>query len=229
MFKIINTSAYPQNINISIPLELKTSNSLSCFNKPKPIDPSFQIYIIYLDGRNVSHYVTQNTLIQDLKYTIISQIGLTKDDIRLTYQNKELQQNLTLKQLDINSGSTLYLKLILKGGMYRQNYQDTFPNANGQNFDIKGNLLNESNIFDSFLNDDNETSVENSGRKIKIPIKNPRKMHIEVNHKVGDDSREIDDEYTLDLQNFDDSIQTHLKPSLKFLADNDTTIINKLP
>jgi hypothetical protein len=76
------------------------------------------IYIKHLDDTKERFVVTPQCTIEMLKEMIRDTCGFSIDQQRLVHGGKDLFNERTIQDYDIESGSTIFLMLRLRGGMF---------------------------------------------------------------------------------------------------------------
>jgi hypothetical protein len=76
----------------------------------------FEIFVKTLTGKTLDLYVSHNDTIGYVKYLVQIQEGILAQDQRLIYAGKQLEDNRTIGDYNIEKESTLHLVLRLRGG-----------------------------------------------------------------------------------------------------------------
>lgn len=79
---------------------------------------SFQIFVKTLTGKTITLDCQSTDKISDIKTKINSQEQIPTENQRLVFSGKQLEDNMTLNEYNIESQSTLHLVLRLKGGSF---------------------------------------------------------------------------------------------------------------
>ncbi len=74
------------------------------------------IFIKTLTGRTITVEAKPNSSIAEIKAKIKEKEGVPVDQQRLIFQDRQLEDNATISDYNIQADSTLYLMLRLRGG-----------------------------------------------------------------------------------------------------------------
>lgn len=81
---------------------------------------NFHLNIHMLTGKNIIIHCESYDTVGYLKLQIQKKEGILPDDQRLIFAEKQLESYKTIDQYNIQTGNTLYLVLLLLGGMYSE-------------------------------------------------------------------------------------------------------------
>ena len=83
---------------------------------PQTNVPSGQVFIKTLTGQSIAIDYRSDLTIEEVKETINSRDGIPVNQQRLIYQGKQLDNDQTLSDYNIQENSTIHLVLQVKGG-----------------------------------------------------------------------------------------------------------------
>ena len=95
---------------------IKNESNIYLGFKDEKIGLGYKIFIKTLTGKTITLEVYPNYTIELLKQIINEKENIRADDQRLVFSGRQLSDNLTLSQYNIEKGSTIQLILRLRGG-----------------------------------------------------------------------------------------------------------------
>ena len=75
------------------------------------------IFVENLQGKTLNFDVDSSLTVQDLRELIQAKDGIPPEEQRIIFFRKQLEDDLTLSDYNVQRGSTLHLKMTLNGGM----------------------------------------------------------------------------------------------------------------
>jgi hypothetical protein len=130
--------------------ELFDYDSLRISSKEKTKDSKTTMQICTLTGKRVQLPYSSNLTIAEVLYLIHEIEGIPIDQMRLVYSGKQLERNdeQSLENHNISHGSTLYLLLRLRGGMFMEATSGNIDYNNMENVNVD---IDFDNDFDNDL------------------------------------------------------------------------------
>ncbi len=102
--------------NFTAPAENTQQNATQ--NTQQNANENMQIFVKTLSAKNITLDCQKSTTIRELKEMIHSKEAIPVEQQRLIFSGKQLEDDNTLADHNIDSLSTLHLVLRLKGGIY---------------------------------------------------------------------------------------------------------------
>jgi len=117
-----NISALYQSENgASCPNTASFSPSLLSKSAPKPSGPTdFSVFVKTLTGKTLTIPVNNSSTVRDLKNSIWDMEGIPSDQQRIIFSGKQLEDERTMREYGVMPEASLFLVLMLRGGMYHQ-------------------------------------------------------------------------------------------------------------
>jgi len=157
-----------------------------------------QIYIKTLQGKSITLEVNNEDTVESIKNKIFDIEGIPPDQQRLVFSGKQLEDDKTLADYNIEADSTIHLVLRLRGGGLETNTKQIFIRT-----------VNDKYITLEVNNDDNVETIKNKIFDIEgIPL---------YQQKLIFSGKQLEDDKTLADYNIEANSTIHLTIMLREL------------